>query len=201
MTGKISLEELTVDMAEILPDVDSETAGQYGDGLGSENEERQIELILQNLREQDNRYTEVDQEVSYPNSSKRCDLSLPDGTPVEAKLIRYWRANGDPEPNMFKHVFSPFHRNTLLTDARSLAESSIGERGGLVGLFYTRADNDPKTVEAFPNRYTAENIADKIAKDIAHWYDIEVSICEIASFCALQHTIHKRGAIISWSVE
>jgi hypothetical protein len=50
MTGKISLEELTVDMAEVLPNVDSETAGQYGDGLGSENEEHQVEFLIQNLR-------------------------------------------------------------------------------------------------------------------------------------------------------
>jgi len=188
-------------MAEILPDVDSQTTGQYGDGLGSENEERQIELLLQHLREQDNRYREVEREVSYPASSERCDLLLPDGTPVEAKLIRYWRANGDPEPNMIKHVFSPFHQNTLLTDAHSLAESDLGARSGLLGLFYTRADEDSETVEALSGRYTAENIADKIAKDIAYWYDVEVSICEIAHFTGLQHTIHKQGAVISWSVE
>ena len=195
------LSDLTEDIAEVIPDVDSRTGGQYGDGIGSENEERQIELLLDELREQDSRYQEVRREVPYPESAERCDLMLPDGTPVEAKLIRYWRANGDPEPNMYKHVFSPFHKNTLLTDAHSLTDSDIGDRGGLLGIFYKRADDDPENVEALPKRYTAEDIADKIAKDITHWYDTDVDICRIAHFTGLQHTIHEQGAVISWSVE
>lgn len=195
------LSDLTEDIAEVIPDVDSRTSGQYGDGIGSENEERQIELLLDELREQDSRYQEVRREVPYPESAERCDLMLPDGTPVEAKLIRYWRANGDPEPNMHKHVFSPFHKNTLLTDAHSLTDSEIGDRGGLLGLFYKRADDDPENVEALPKRYTAEDIADKIAKDIINWYDTDVDICRIAHFAGLQHTIHEQGAVISWSVE
>jgi hypothetical protein len=201
MASELSLEHLTEDMAEAISDVDSRTTGQYGDGIGSENEERQIELLLEELRKQDTRYEEVEREVPYPESSERCDLMLPDETPVEAKLIRYWRANGDPEPNMYKHVFSPFHRNTLLTDAHSLEKSTLGKQGGLLGLFYRRANDDPETVEALPSRYTAEDIADKIAKDITYWYDVEVDICEIAHFTGLQHTIHKQGAIISWSIE
>jgi hypothetical protein len=197
---RLSVGELTADMAEVLPDVDSRTAGRYGDGIGSENEKRQIELLVRALRERDSRYEEVEREVSYPEGSERCDLVLPDGTPVEAKLIRYWRANGDPEPNMFKHVFSPFHENTLLTDAHGLAESDIGDRAGLLGLFYERADDDPETVAALPGRYTAEDIADKIVTDVAYWYDVEASVCEIAGFRGLQHPIHGRGAVVSWTV-
>lgn len=201
MTKSVSLRELTEEIAKAIPEIDSQTTGQYGAGIGSENEEHQIELLLQHLREQDSRYEKVDREVFYPESSERCDLLLPDGTPVEAKLIRYWRANGDPEPNMYKHVFSPFHRNTLLTDAHSLVESEIGDGSGLLGLFYKRADDDPETVEALPSRYTAEDIADRVAKDIAYWYNVQASVCQIAPFSGLQHTIHKQGAIISWSIE
>jgi hypothetical protein len=201
VTQRLSLGELTADVAEVVPDVDGRTTGRYGDGIGSENEARQIELLLRALRERDGRYEGVEREVSYPGSSERCDLMLPDGTPVEAKLIRYWRANGDPEPNTFKHVFSPFHENTLLTDAHSLAESDIGDRAGLLGLFYRRPDGDPETVEALPSRYTAEDVADKIATDIAYWYDVEASVCETARFTGLQHPIHGRGAVVSWTVE
>lgn len=67
--------------------------------------------------------------------------------------------DGDPEPNTYRHVFSPFHRNTLLIDARRLHESGFGEQSGLFGLFYTRAGEDPKTVEALPERYSAADIA------------------------------------------
>lgn len=195
------LSELTEDIAEVIPDVDSRTSGQYGDGIGSEDEERQLELLLDELREQDPLYQEVEREVPYPESAERCDLMLPDGTAVEAKLIRYWRANGDPEHSMYKTVFSPFHRNTLLSDAHILTQSELGDRGGLLGLFYKRADGEPETVEALPGRYTAEDIADKIAKDAEYWYDLEASVCEISHFSGLQHTIHKQGAIISWILE
>ena len=201
MPQQPSFETLTEDMAQVIPEVDRQTVGQYGDGIGSENEERQVELLLQHLRERNDRYQGVQQEVPYPNSTERCDLMLPSDLPVEVKLIRYWRANGDPEPNMYKHVFSPFHRNTLLTDANRLSNSEFGSQSGLLGLFYTRSENDPETVQALPSRYTANDIADKIAEDISYWYDLNVSICNIAPFSGLQHTVHKQGAIISWVIK
>lgn len=43
-------------------------------------------------------------------------IILPGGIPVECKLLRYWRANGDPEGSMPKRVFSPIHDHTLPTD-------------------------------------------------------------------------------------
>jgi len=125
MTDPVSLADLTVDMAEVVPAVDEGTSGQYGAGIGSESEERQLELILDQLCGLDARYEGIDREAPYPERPGKCDLVLLSGMPVEAKLIRYWRANGDPELNMYTHVFSPFHRNTLLTDAERLHESQI----------------------------------------------------------------------------
>jgi hypothetical protein len=201
MADPPSLYEFTGDVAGAVPTVDRETMGQYGDGLGSEDEERQLELLLDYLRKEDDRYEEVDREVVYPDGSGKCDLVLPSGMPVEAKLIRYWRANGDPEPSMHGHVFSPFHRNTLLTDARRLQASAFGERCGLFGLFYARAADDPETVEALPERYTAEDIAEKAVRDIDYWYEFEASVCRVAKFDGLQHPVHGAGAAISWIVE
>ena len=201
MAGASSLHTFTKAVADAVPAVDHMTTGQYGDGLGSEDEERQLELLLDYLREMDDRYREVDREVQYPDSSEKCDLVLPNGRPVEAKLIRYWRANGDPEPTMYGHVFSPFHRNTLLTDARRLHTSAFGERSGLLGLFYTRTGDDPETVEALPERYTAEDIAEKVVHDINYWYEAKATVCCIAKFDGLQHDVHGEGAVISWSVE
>lgn len=200
MVDSPSLYEFTRDVADAVPRIDRETTGQYGDGLESEDEERQLELLLDHLRGTDERYEEIDREVSYPDGGGKCDLVLPNGTPVEAKLIRYWRANGDPEPTMYGHVFSPFHRNTLLTDARRLHASALGERSGLLGLFYTRADENPKTAEVLPERYTARDIAEKVVRDIDHWCDAEASVCRIAEFDGLQHDVHGQGAAISWGL-
>ena len=201
MVDSPSLYEFTGGVADAVPEVDRETTGQYGDGLGSEDEEHQLELLLDHLRTVDDRYAQVDREVAYPDGDGRCDLVLPDGMPVEAKLIRYWRANGDPEPTMYGHVFSPFHRNTFLTDARRLHASAFADRCGLLGLFYTRADDDPETVETLPERYTPEDIAEKVVRDIDHWYDAGAGVCHIAKFDDLQHDVHGQGAVISWVVE
>lgn len=201
MADPLSLNRFTEDVADAVPVVDCETTGKYGDGLGSEDEERQLDLLLDHLRGVDDHYANVDREVSYPDGTGKCDVVLPNGMPVEAKLIRYWRANGDPEPTMYGHVFSPFHRNTLLTDARRLHASAFGERSGLLGLFYTRAGDDPEIVEALPERYTAEDIAEKVVHDINYWYEAEASVCCIAKFEGLQHDVHREGAVISWVVE
>jgi hypothetical protein len=102
---------------------------------------------------------------------------------------------------MYGHVFSPFHQNTLLTDARRLHTSEFSGRNGLLGLFYKRADDDPETVEALPKRYTAGEIAVKIVRDIDHWYEIDASVCRIADFDNLQHDVHGQGAVIAWTIE
>lgn len=201
MADVLSLDAFTEAVADAVPAVDRETTGQYGDGLGSEDEERQLELLRDHLQTVDDRYAQIDREMSYPDGGGRCDLVLPNGMPVEAKLIRYWRANGDPEPTMYGHVFSPFHRNTLLTDARRLHASAFADRCGLLGLFYTRADDDPETVGALPERYTPEDIAEKVVRDIDYWYEVEASVCHIAKFDGLQHDFHGQGAVISWVVE
>lgn len=201
MAAPLSLEAFTEDIAAAVLAVDQETTGQYGDGLGSEDEERQLDLLLEHLLAMNDRYSAVNREVAYPEDDEKYDVQLPNGMPVEAKLIRYWRANGDPEPTMFGHVFSPFHRNTLLSDANRLQKSTNPERSGLLGLFYRRADDDPKTVEALSERYTPAEIAEKVVDDINHWYEADPTVCRIARFDGLQHSIHRRGAAISWIVE
>lgn len=196
-----SITRLAEDAAEVIPRIDSETTGQYGDGIGSEDEQRQIVLILERLRDLDSRYQAVEKEVDYPDKSASCDFVLSDGIPVEAKLLRYWRANGDPEDHMYTHVFSPFHENTLMTDAKRLHESDFDRPGCLLGLFYRRADDDPEESISLPERLTARDLAEKVVQDVEYWYDFEVSVCRIARFEGLRHPVHKQGAVITWAVE
>ena len=66
-----------------------------------------------------------------------------------------------------------------------------------MGLFYKRVDGNRKSVEALLEQDTAGDIADKISKDIRYWYDVEVSICEIAHFSVLQDAMHEQGAVVS----
>lgn len=195
------LSRFAQDIASVIPSIDSETDGQYGPGLGSESEERQIKLILDALRDRNESYSDVDREVAYPNRTATCDIVLGDGNPIEAKLLRYWRANGDPEPNWYKHIFSPFNSNTLLTDARRLHDSEFEKPGGLLGLFYKRASDDPASVEEFPEKLEASELAEKVVQDIEYWYEFDIEVCKIAPFRGLQYEIHQQGAVITWVVD
>ena len=201
MTSSESLSQFTVDVASVIPIVDAETTGQYGPGLGSESEPRQVQLILDALQERTNGYEHVSREVEYPDRNARCDLRLPDGTPVEVKLLRYWRANGDPEPHMYTHVFSPFSSNTLLTDARRLATSTFEQHGGLLGLFYERRSSDSTTVRESPDLFTAEKLAEKVIHDLEFWYGIDARICRLESVDGLRHPVHQRGTVITWVLD
>ena len=200
MTKNKSLSKFAEDIAAVMPEVDANTEGQYGDGLGSEDEPQQLSLILDRLKQYDMWYEDVRREVSYPSNGGKCDVILPDGTPVECKLLRYWRANGDPEDYMPKTVLSPFHSNTLMTDAYEIHASEFNHRGGLLGLFYKRSEDDRQTVDNLPERYTPEDLADKIARDIEYWYDVNASVSNISKVKGLQHSVHKRGAAITWEI-
>ncbi|PAU83157.1 hypothetical protein CK500_10130 [Halorubrum salipaludis] len=201
MSSENALARLADDIATVIPTVDRDTEGQYGAGIGSEDEPRQVELLVEELQRHSSTYRETQLEVPYPDGSESCDLVLPDGTPVECKLLRYWRANGDPEDSMPKRVFSPFHEHTLLSDAQKLSESEFDRDGGLLGLFYERSDDDPETVDCLPGQYTAERLADKTARDIEYWFDIDVDVCGVAEFDGLQHPVQAQGAAITWKIQ
>lgn len=194
------LTNLAEDISDVIESVDAETTGQYGNGIGSENEEDQLELLLEELQARFEVYDAAELEAAYPESRKNCDLLLPDGIPVECKLIRYWRANGDPEHYMPMRVFSPFNENALLTDAQKLDESGFTRDSGLLGLFYKRSDSDPEDVRALPERFTAEDIAEKITRDIRYWHGIQAEVATVAEFSGLRHTVHKQGAVITWKL-
>ena len=140
-------------------------------------------------------------EVPYPSARGSCDLVLPGGIPIECKLLRYWRENGDPEDSMPRQVLSPFHHNTLLSDAAKLATSNIEEPGGLLGLFYERAADDPELIQMLEERYTAKELAEKTAIDIQYWFGIEAEVSAVAPFGRLQHPVQARGAAITWRLK
>ena len=52
-----------------------------------------------------------------------------------------------------------------------------------------------------PERFTAERLADKTARDIEYWFDIEVDGCGVAEFDGLQHPVEAQGAANTWEIE
>ena len=101
---------------------------------------------------------------------------------------------------MPKQVMSPFHNNTLLTDAQRLSQSGSESDSGLLGLFYKRAKSDPETVRALSKWFTATDLAEKLRQDIEYWYDCSASVEQIASFEGLQYSVQSQGAAITWRI-
>lgn len=188
---------MTDDIARVIQPVDAQTDGQYGSGIASEDEERQVKLLLEALREDTDGYDDVRHEARYPDGGGRCDLILDDNTPAEDKLLRYWRGNEDPEDYMWTRVFSPFHTNTLLTDVEKLHTADFEHSGGLLGLFYKRGDDDPVQVGGPAERFTGKHFAEKVIQDVEYWYDFSISVANVATFSNLRHSVHKQGAAIT----
>jgi len=197
-TPSTVLQRVARDFADVIPQVDTDAQhDRWKAGIGPFEEENQIEMILDELAEHASRLEKIQREVSYPGSQRRCDLVFESGSvclPVEAKLLRFRRDNGNIDPNMYKSVFSPFPErssSSMLTDAKKLVESDFETPTGLLGLYYEKDE------EAY-EQLRAETIAEKFAQDVSYWYDIEIETTAIERFDGLQHPHHQHGAVITW---
>jgi hypothetical protein len=197
-TPSTALQQVARDFADVIPRVDAEAQhGRWKAGIGPFEEENQIQMILDELAGGDDRTAEIRSEVSYPGSQRRCDLLIESGDvrlPVEAKLLRFRRDNGNIDPNMYKSVFSPFPErssSSMLTDAQKLVESGFDQPTGLLGLYYEKEDEEY-------DQLRAETLAEKFEQDVSYWYDIGIETNAIETFDGLQHPHHQHGAVITW---
>jgi hypothetical protein len=194
------LQEIACDFASVIPDVDREATHERWDpGIGPFEEERQLEMILSTLASKGEVPVDIEREVTYPESGRRCDLVIRGGTaeiPIEAKLLRFRLDNGNIDPNMYKSVFSPFPErssSSLLTDARKLVESEFNSPCGLLGLYYEKENEEY-------DQLRANRIADKFKLDVEYWFDLEIEIVAAERFSGLRHPHHQKGAVISWVI-
>lgn len=194
MTTTDVLARLARDVAAVVPRVDANAEHErWQPGLGAFEEERQLALLVDALG--DSSAWTVEREVPYPNSDQRCDLVVDTGggrLPLEAKLLRFRRDNADREPNAFGTVFDPFS-NSLVADARKLAQGGFTHAGGLLGLYYERADEDTAGMNA-------RTLAEKVCLDSEYWFGVEATTCAIEPFADLRHPVHQQGAVITWSL-
>lgn len=193
MSASHLLDRFAQDVAAVVPGVDAQVSHErYGDGIGGFEEPRQVEFIVEELR--DSGYT-IETEVPYPNQSQRCDIVLDPGVhriPIEAKLLRFNRANGDIEPTAYDSIFSPLS-GSLVADARKLADSGFDLPGGLLGLYYERGDEDAPV-------FNPDRLAEKVANDVEYWFDLTVDPNAIVELPELRHRVHRKGAVLTWEV-
>jgi hypothetical protein len=193
--------------AEVIQEVDAEIGENrtYGAGIGPHDEDDQIDALVQTVRER-NLFDGViatakgdAESVRYPGG-QAADLYLEsDGRSeyCEAKLFRFQKANGNPYAQEFSKVFNPYQdRNprSFIHDIEKLAAADIRHPKTFLGLYY-------RPVEGAGKEITSQEIADKFAADVEHWTDRSISVDTIARFSGLQHDVHHRGGVLTWSLD
>jgi len=194
------LQQLARAFADVIPSVD-ETANhsRWKPGIGPFEEENQIEMILTEVEQRAAVEESIKYEEPYPNSGRRVDLLLDDDgdpLPIEAKLIRFRRDNGNIDPNMYKSVFSPFPErssSSMLTDCQKLVQSGFELPCGVLGLYYERNEEEYEELRG-------ANIAEKFTLDVEYWFDISIETVCIESFSGLRHPHHQHGSVIAWEL-
>jgi hypothetical protein len=199
-TGRELFRGFARGIASVIPAVDGEADHERWDaGIGPFEEDRQVEMIVNRLADRGIGPSYIETEVRYPGSGRQCDLSIGNRDfqmPIEAKLLRFRRDNGNIDPNMYKSVFSPFPErssSSLLTDAVKLTESAFDPPYGLLGLYYQKDSEEYEQL-------TADLLAEKFERDIEFWYEMAIDTIEIARFDGLRHPYHQHGAVIAWII-
>lgn len=193
-----TLATLAESFAEHIREADREVDERrdYGPGIGPHKERDQLEALVERVGTEDTPIARLDTEVPYPGRSERCDLVVSTAEariPVEAKLLRFRRANGNDEPEGYAKVFSPVKPSgSLVTDSEKLRTSGFRSAGGLLGIHYSAG------TEGTPA--DATRLAEKVGRDVSFWYGFDLETVAVESFDRLRHDVHGRGAIIAWAL-
>lgn len=192
------LTSLAESFAELIGEVDQQIDERrdYGLGIGPHREQDQLAALLERVETENTPITHLETEVPYPGRNDRCNLVVSTDTariPIEAKLLRFRRANGTDEPEGYAKVFSPVKPSgSLVMDTEDLRTSGFSSAGGLLGIHYSAGTED---TPASPTRF-----AEKVAQDVSFWYGFEITPVAIEPFDGLQHEVHDSGAIITWAL-
>jgi hypothetical protein len=193
-----TLATLAESFAEHIREADREIDERrdYGPGIGPHKERDQLEALVERVGSEDTPIARLDTEVPYPGRGERCDLVVSTAEariPVEAKLLRFRRANGNDEPEGYARVFSPVKPSgSLVTDGEKLRASGFRSAGGLLGIHYSAG------TEGTPA--DATRLAEKVVQDVSFWYGFDVETVAVESFDGLRHDVHDSGSIMAWTL-
>lgn len=192
---------------EVINEVDEEIGENrtYGAGIGPHDEDDQINALVEAVRDEglfDATIATAKGDpsgVTYPNGQSADIVIEQDGksTFCEAKLLRFQKANGQPYSREYSKVFNPFQdRNprSFVHDVAKIAESEIRAEKTFLGMYY-------RPVNGAGTDITSEEIAEKFAADVTQWTDHSISVDTIGKFEGLQHPVHTRGAVITWTLD
>jgi hypothetical protein len=106
------LVSLAESFADLINEVDQRIAERrdYGPGIGPHREQNQLAALVERMETEHTPITQIETELPYPGGGKRCDLVVSTDdirVPIEAKLLRFRRANGNDESEGYAKGFSP----------------------------------------------------------------------------------------------
>lgn len=199
--------ELTDAFVQVIDEAD-QTIGEnrdYGPGIGPHDEDDQIDKLVKLVQERDlldwTIYTASSDsgEVRYPGGQS-ADLVINTGDEqmyCEAKLFRFQKANENPSTQGFSKVFNPYQDHSprsFIHDVVKLAESDIRAKKTFLGIYY-------RPVNGAGTQITSQEIADKFAGEVNQWTDYSIGVERVATFSGLQHPVHTRGGVLTWSLD
>lgn len=197
---------LAMVFADVIQDVD-ETIGEnrtYGAGIGPHDEDDQIDALVREVQSQGRFDASIhtaktdSSQVRYPGG-QAADLVLEDDADTEyceAKLFRFQKANGNPSSRGFSKVFNPYQDDaprSFVHGVVKLAESDVRATKTFLGIYYRPVDGAGAAI-------TSEEIAEKFAAEVDQWTDYSIEVDTVARFSDLQHEVHQRGAILTWTL-
>ena len=182
------MKDLVHCFADVIKQKDTERIknGTFHAGIGSFEEEHHLDFLEEKL-------PSIQREIEYNESSEECDLKYNNNGKdyyIEFKLCRPYKNNGKIEEFFYKTIFSPFDKNTLMTDVNKLFNSTFVGEKVIMFVYYEKAENENPLL-------TSNNIIDKIITDAKLWYNINLRVLVRTSIENLVHPIHQRAELVT----
>ena len=123
---------------------------KYSPGIGSFQEKKLIKLVTDEMKILDKNFNDIELEVKYSNSRKKCDIAY--GTKnkmyIEAKAMRRLRNNGSPEEFIMVDILSPYEGDgSVLGDIKKLLDSEFNGQKAIIIYGYTL--REPEQEESY----------------------------------------------------
>lgn len=199
--------ELAEQFVDTIHDVDSGIGENrdYGAGIGPHDEDDRIDALVEDVRRQGDLHGDVStaksqpRKVRYPNGQSTDLVIETRGLTeyCEANLFRFLKANGDPSPQGYSKVFSPYQDHSprsFIHDVEKLAGADVRAAKTLLGIYY-------RPIAGAGSQITGQDIAEKFGSDVEKWTDHEIRVDIVASFSGLSHEVLQRGAVIAWKLD
>lgn len=189
----ILLSEIVSDLADALAVVDSERpqCKSYRPGIGPHGEDVIVKKCVEHLATEKPAIYGEARKKRYPNSTKQCDLYIPDQWAIEFKLLRPFGDNEKEAEHWSENILHPYSGDTsAVSDCFKLIGSSFECRRGIIVLTF---EHTPPQIDCEVSVRCFELIAREVL-------NIPLGRRHESAAFGLIHPCHQQARIYAWEV-